>query len=66
MRNLYATFTGNQGDFDSDVLRFVYGSLTTPPTTTDYDMITGRRCHVHPVCLRASLHASLYCGTLRF
>ena len=32
-----------QGDFDSNVLRLVYESLTTPSTTLDENMATGNR-----------------------
>ncbi len=34
----YAVSTGNNPDFNSDVLRFVYESPTTPETTYDFDV----------------------------
>ncbi len=40
----YALGPGEQGDSDSDVLRLGYSSLTTPPTTIDYNMATGNQC----------------------
>ena len=39
----YSLGPGSQGDFASDILRFYYGSLTTPPTTIDHNMISGQR-----------------------
>ena len=35
---------GAQGDFDSGVLRLMFASLATPPTTIDYNMATGKQC----------------------
>lgn len=43
MKEPWLRIAGSQGDFDSDILRFVYGSLTTPPTTTDHNMVSGQR-----------------------
>lgn len=40
----YALGPGQQGDFGSDVLRLRYSSLTTPPTTIDFNMATGSQC----------------------
>jgi hypothetical protein len=50
----YALGPGEQGDFDSDVLRLGYSSLTTPPTTIDYNMATGSQCAPpkHTACHR--------------
>ncbi|MCU0975758.1 MAG: S9 family peptidase [Steroidobacteraceae bacterium] len=39
----YATFFGTNAELDTTVLRYVYGSLTTPYTTYDYDVATGER-----------------------
>lgn len=39
----YALMPGEQGDFDSSVLRVVYSSLTTPRTVIDQDLVTGQR-----------------------
>ena len=39
----YKLRPGGQGDFSSDILRLVYTSLTTPSTTLDHNMATGRR-----------------------
>eukprot|EP00884_Botryococcus_braunii_P012722 jgi/Botrbrau1/21450/Bobra.0216s0058.1 len=39
----YTLECGAQGDFDSAILRFVYSSLTTPPTVYDINMDTGNR-----------------------
>ena len=50
----YALGPGEQGDFDSDILRLYYSSLSTPPTTIDYNMATGNQCAPepkHPTCL---------------
>lgn len=40
----YALRAGDQGDFDSEVLRLVYSSLTTPRTVIDQHLATGDRC----------------------
>ena len=40
----YALGSGEEGDFDSDILRLHYSSLSTPPTTIDYNMATGNQC----------------------
>ena len=42
---------GLPGDFDSNVLRLYYSSLTTPSSTIDHDMSTGKRAtkKVQPV-----------------
>jgi oligopeptidase B len=39
----YATELGKNEEIDSDVVRYVYTSLTTPDTTYDYDVRTGQR-----------------------
>ena len=39
----YALSAGQQGDYDSPVLRVVYSSLTTPRTVMDQHMGTGKR-----------------------
>ena len=39
----YALSAGEQGDFNSPVLRVVYSSLTTPRTVIDQHMGTGDR-----------------------
>lgn len=39
----YELGPGGQGDFDSNVLRLGYSSLTTPYSTIDYNMSTGNR-----------------------
>ncbi|MEE8479600.1 MAG: S9 family peptidase [Candidatus Neomarinimicrobiota bacterium] len=39
----YLAFSSDNHEFDSDLLRFRYTSLTTPFTTYDYDMITKER-----------------------
>ena len=39
----YALSPGEQGDFDSPVLRVLYSSLTTPRTVIDQHMTTGER-----------------------
>lgn len=47
----YELGPGDQGDFDSDILRLEYTSLTTPATELDHNMATGSRCvlmHVAP------------------
>lgn len=36
----YAAYTGSNPEFDTNSLRFVYTSLTTPSTVYDYDMNT--------------------------
>ena len=33
---------GDEGDFDSDILRLCYSTLTTPLKVIDYNMATGR------------------------
>ncbi len=40
----YELFPGGQGDFDSPVLRLGYSSLSTPYSTIDFNMATGKRC----------------------
>lgn len=39
----YTAGVGNNPDFDSKVLRFGYGSMTTPSSVIDYDMETRER-----------------------
>ena len=39
----YATMLGQNEEIDSDVVRYIYTSLTTPRSTYDYDTGTGRR-----------------------
>jgi len=39
----YATHFGQNEEFDSDVVRYVYTSLTTPRSTYDFDTRTGER-----------------------
>jgi len=48
----YSLGPGSQGDFDSPVLRIGYTSLTTPTSTIDLNMKTGKRCaHLsHQAC----------------
>lgn len=36
----YTAYTGTNPDFDTDVLRFTYNSMTTPSSVVDYDMTT--------------------------
>jgi len=40
----YSLGPGSQGDFDSPILRIGYTSLTTPTSTIDLNMKTGKRC----------------------
>ena len=40
---VYTVFTRDNVEFDSDVLRFSYTSLTTPESIYDYDMRSGER-----------------------
>lgn len=40
----YELHAGAQGDFDSPILRLVYSSMTTPISTLDHNMATGKRC----------------------
>ena len=44
---------GGQGDFESDVLRLGYSSLSTPYSTIDYNMATGNRSATFPWSLRS-------------
>lgn len=39
----YRAVLGDNEEFASEVVRYVYTSLTTPPTTFDYDVRTGER-----------------------
>jgi len=39
----YTALFGANAEIDTDALRYTYSSLTTPMTTFDYDMQTGRR-----------------------
>ena len=39
----YSLGAGSQGDFDSPILRLGYTSLTTPTSTIDLNMKTGKR-----------------------
>jgi len=39
----YVASLGDNEEVDSDTVRYVYTSLTTPPTTYDYDVRTGER-----------------------
>ncbi len=39
----YELGPGGQGDYDSEVLRLGYSSLSTPYSTIDYNMATGKR-----------------------
>ena len=36
-------YLGTNAEIDTPLLRYLYTSLTTPPTTWDYDVTTGRR-----------------------
>jgi oligopeptidase B len=40
----YTMAFGANEEADTDLLRYVYTSMTTPNTTYDYDMRTGTRC----------------------
>jgi oligopeptidase B len=40
---VYATGAGFNAEFDNDRLRFTYTSLTSPPSTVDYELATRRR-----------------------
>lgn len=40
MKSLYTTGTGINPDFETDLLRLDYTSLTTPNTTYDYNVKT--------------------------
>ena len=40
---VYAAFAGENPEFETEVLRFEYTSLVTPPTVIDYEVTTGRR-----------------------
>lgn len=40
----YELGPGAQGEFDSPILRIVFDSLKTPPTTIDINLETGSRC----------------------
>ena len=44
----YELGPGEQGDFDSDILRLEYTSLTTPATVLDHNMATGNRSACQP------------------
>lgn len=39
----YALGPGEEGDFESDILRLTYSSLTTPSTVIDQHLGTGER-----------------------
>ncbi len=39
----FTMYFGTNAEIDTTVLRYVYGSLTTPYTTYDYDVATGER-----------------------
>ena len=39
----YSLGGARQGDFDSPLLRLRYSSLTTPPTTIEHNMSSGKR-----------------------
>ncbi|MBN2185410.1 MAG: S9 family peptidase [Candidatus Krumholzibacteriota bacterium] len=39
----YAAYIGDNPEFDTDLLRFEYSSLTTPNSTFDYDMVSGNK-----------------------
>lgn len=39
----YELGPGGQGEFHTDILRLVYTSLTTPTSTLDHNMATGKR-----------------------
>ena len=36
----YTAYVGSNPDFDTDVLRYGYSSLTTPSSVMDYHMVT--------------------------
>jgi len=38
--DVYVTYASNNREFDTNILRFIYSSLTTPQTTYDYNMST--------------------------
>ena len=40
---VYTASTGGNAEYDTKILRFVYGSLTTPDSVYDYDMETKER-----------------------
>jgi oligopeptidase B len=39
----YGVFPGTNPEFDTDVVRFTYSSLTTPPSVYDHHVVTGER-----------------------
>ena len=51
----YSMGAGAQGDYSSPVLRLRYSSLSTPASTIDYNMQTGRRCLLLPASAAAGL-----------
>lgn len=64
----YELGPGEQGDFDSNILRLTYTSLTTPATVLDHNMATGNRCCARLLltdcCQMAAVHLLNLCGHL--
>jgi len=56
----YLAELGNNEEVDSHLVRYTYTSLTTPPTTYDYDVRTGQRTLLKQLPVLGDFDASRY------
>jgi oligopeptidase B len=57
---VYATGGGLNAEFDTELFRFTYTSLVSPPSTVDYDVATRRRTVVKQQAVLGGYDASAY------
>ena len=62
----YTMALGTNEESDTETLRYVYSSLTTPATTYDYDMVTGARTFLKQEPVVGSFASADYVTELRF
>jgi oligopeptidase B len=62
----YAMYIGNNTETETDLLRYVYSSPTTPATTYDYDMTTGKRVELKREPVLGDFDPNNYVAEFRF
>ncbi len=62
----YTMALGTNDESDTDMLRYVYSSLTTPATTYDYDMRTGERVFLKREPVEGGFDSADYATALRW
>ena len=62
----YTMALGTNDESDTDTLRYVYSSLTTPSTTYDYDMRTGERVLLKREPVEGGFDSANYATELRW